>query len=98
MPEGCWEQVDPGLGLLPLGVVSGPGGVHLAAQVPSPRARSVLAGSLPEPPATPAPQELVLLSPPPKGQTHEVGRATNPAGGGCDRNTTFIEHLLCTGV
>lgn len=98
MPEGCWEQVDPGLGLLPLGVVSGQGGVHLAAQVPSPRARSVLAGSLPEPPATPAPQELVLLSPPPKGQTHEVVRATNPAGGGCDRNTTFIEHLLCTGV
>lgn len=98
MPEGCWEQVDPGLGLLPLGVVSGQCGVHLAAQVPSPRARSILAGSLPEPPVTPTSQELVLLSPPPKGQTHEVGRATNPAGGGCDRNTTFTEHLLCTGV
>lgn len=56
MPAGCWEQVGPGLGLLPLGVVSGQGGVHLAAQVPSPRVRSVLAVSLPEPPATPAPQ------------------------------------------
>ena len=62
----------------------------------SPRARSVLAVPLPEPPAIPA--ELVLLSPPPKGQMHEVGRATNPAGGGCGRNTTFIEHLLGTGV
>lgn len=43
-------MLGPGLGLLPLGLVSRQGRVHLGAGVPTPRVRPVLAVPPPEPP------------------------------------------------